>query len=198
MNISDKKALYEIKHKYGGSLKTIAGSNSLKYKLFNNKGLFKLINDINGQIRNPFRMLQLNKICEFYNIKLEETKSLTYYNGWFSGFIDSDGSIYIDEKTGLLTISVAQKNKYLLEPLVFLYSGKINILKNKEEFQYTIYKKKEILNLIDNYLKFYPLRSGKTNKIALIKDFYLLMPSPNFFKLNVSSLQKSDINIFRQ
>jgi hypothetical protein len=198
MNVSDKKAIYEIKHKYGGTVKTIAGSNSLKYKLDHKKGIINLISDINGQIRNPIRLLQLNKLCEFYNIQLKETKPLSYHNGWFSGFIDSDGSIYIDENSGLLTISVTQKNKYLLEPLMFKYSGKIKILKSKEAFQYTVFKKTEILNLVDNYFKFYPLKSGKAHKIDLIKRFYILIPSPNILKLNVSSLKNSNINIFRQ
>jgi hypothetical protein len=81
MDIKDKKPLYEIKHKYGGSIKSMAGSNSLKYKSEHPKSLIKLINAVNGSIRNPIRMLQLNKICEKYNIKLKEPKPLIYNNG---------------------------------------------------------------------------------------------------------------------
>ena len=44
MHISDKSLLYLIKHKYGGFIKEIAGSNALKYKLQNYKGLINLIN----------------------------------------------------------------------------------------------------------------------------------------------------------
>ena len=86
--------------------------------------------------------------------------------------MDSDGSIYIDEKLGQVIISVTQKNKLLLEPLQILYGGRIEILKSKEAFQYSIYRKEEILKLIDNYFKEYPLRSSKAHKINLIKDFY--------------------------
>lgn len=81
MHINDKKALYEIKHKYGGSIKTLAGSNALKYKILDKRGLIKLINDVNGLIRNPIRMLQLHKICVKYNIELKEPIPLTYNNG---------------------------------------------------------------------------------------------------------------------
>ena len=81
MNIKDKSLLYEIKHKYGGYVKSISGSNSLKYKLQNTKGLINLITDVNGLIRNPIRMLQLNRICLKYNVNLLEPKPLTYYNG---------------------------------------------------------------------------------------------------------------------
>ena len=40
MDIKDKKAFNEIKHKYGGSIKRMANSNSLKYKLTHPKGAF--------------------------------------------------------------------------------------------------------------------------------------------------------------
>jgi len=81
MGINDKKPLYEIKHKYGGYVKPISGSNALKYKLRNPKGLINLINDINGLIRNPIRMLQLNRICVKYNVKLIAPQPLTYNDG---------------------------------------------------------------------------------------------------------------------
>jgi hypothetical protein len=81
MDLKDKSSLYLIKHKYGGFVKEIAGSNALKYKLANPKGLISLINDVNGLIRNPIRMLQLNRICLKYNIKLQEPQPLTYHNG---------------------------------------------------------------------------------------------------------------------
>ena len=188
MSIKDKYPLYEIKHKFGGNIKQISGSNALKYKLLNPKGLKALVKDVNGLIRNPVRMLQLYRVCENYNIKLLEPKSLTYYNGWFSGIMDSDGSIHIDEKLGQLIISVTQKNKLLLEPLQVLYGGRIEILKSKEAFQYSIYRKNEILKLIDSYFKFYPLKSYKAaTKLNLIKEFYLLK---DYRDLYIKGLEK--------
>jgi hypothetical protein len=84
-----------------------------------------------------------------------------------------------------LSISITQKNKYLLEPLIKLYGGRIIILKSKEAFQYTIYKKNEILNLIDGYFKFYPLKSGKAARLYLIKDFFELNKYRNLSIKNV-------------
>jgi hypothetical protein len=81
MDIRDKKALYEVKHKYGGSIKPVSGAKALKYKLRNRKGLLCLINNINGLIRNPIRLLQINKICDKYKIDLKYPQPLTYYNG---------------------------------------------------------------------------------------------------------------------
>ena len=62
--------------------------------------------------------------------------------------------------------------KYLLDSLIKLYSGSIKILDSRLAFQYSIYRKKEILNIIDNYLVRYPLMSNKRNKISLIKELY--------------------------
>jgi hypothetical protein len=81
MDIRDKSMLYQIKHKYGGFIKEMAGSKALKYKLQNKNKLIDLINDVNGYIRNPIRMLQLNKICLNYNIDLKDPSALTYNNG---------------------------------------------------------------------------------------------------------------------
>jgi hypothetical protein len=170
MNKEDTLALYSLKHMFGGSIKEI--SSGLKYKLRHKKGLIKLVNSVNGLIRNPTKMLQLDKVCKLYGINFEMPKPLTYYNGWFSGFIDSDGSIYYNEKSDQLIFSVTQKNKYLLDPLRILYSGRIKITDSRQAFQYSIYRKDEILNIIDKYLKRYPLRSNKRNKIDLIKELF--------------------------
>lgn len=145
MDIRDKQVLYEIKHKFGGSIYTIANANALKYQLSGKKGFITLMNAVNGLIRNPTRLLQINKLCVKYEIELLYPKPLTYYNGWFSGFIDSDGSIYLNEKSGQIFISASQKNKYLLEPLIKLYSGRIDITNPKAEaFKYIIYRKQEV------------------------------------------------------
>ena len=70
-------------------------------------------------------MLQLGKICDKYGINLIYPQPLTYNSGWFAGFFDSDGSIYMNELSGQLFITVSQKNKFLLDALVELYGGTI-------------------------------------------------------------------------
>ena len=142
MDARDQKLLYEIKHKYGGNIKAISNANALRYKLRNKKGLISLITDVNGLIRNPTRLLQINKLCVKYNIELKYPKPLTFNNGWLSGFIDSDGSVYYNEASGQIFISLTQKNKYLLDPLIAIYGGRVDILSPKiEAFKYINYRK---------------------------------------------------------
>jgi hypothetical protein len=69
-----------IQHKYGGSIKQISNANAFKYKLRNKIGLISLINDINGLIRNPTRLLQMNKLCVKFNIALKYPDNLIFNN----------------------------------------------------------------------------------------------------------------------
>jgi hypothetical protein len=99
--------------------------------------------------------------------------------------VDSDGSIYIDEKSGQLIISITQKNKYILEPLQHLYNGRIFLSSKVDAFKYCIYRKDEVLKLVDDYFKHFPLKSSKALRIKLIKDFYLLKEHRN---LNINKI----------
>jgi hypothetical protein len=81
MHARDVKALYEIKHKYGGTIKQVSNANAFKYKLRHSKGLILLINDINGFIRNPIRLLQINKLCVKFNIELKYPSPLKFNDG---------------------------------------------------------------------------------------------------------------------
>lgn len=188
MDTKDKKALYLIQHKYGGSIKQISNANAFKYKLRNKIGLISLINDINGLIRNPTRLLQMNKLCVKFNIALKYPDNLIFNNAWLSGFIDSDGSIYYNEASGQVFIGISQKNKYLLEPLIHIYGGRVDISSPKiEAFKYVLYRKAELFNLIDNYFNKYPLRTEKMKRVNLIKQFYLVVTNKknkDIFKLN--------------
>lgn len=169
------KVLYLIQHRYGGTVKQISNALAFKYKLRNREGLIKLIKDVNGLIRNPSRLLQMNKLCVKFNIELKYSNNLIFNNGWLSGFIDSDGSIYYNESSGQVFIGISQKNKYLLEPLIHIYGGRVDIHSPKREaFKYVIYRKAELFNLIDNYFSKYPLRTEKMKRINLIKQFYLV------------------------
>lgn len=175
MDTRDKKVLYLVQHMYGGSVKQISNALAFKYKLRNRAGLIALIKDVNGLIRNPTRLLQMNKLCVKFNIELKYSNNLTFNNGWLSGFIDSDGSIYYNEASGQVFISISQKNKYLLEPLIHIYGGRVDINSPKiEAFKYVIYRKGELFNLIDNYFNKYPLKTNKMKRVNLIKEFYLV------------------------
>jgi hypothetical protein len=81
MDIRDEGALQTVKNVYGGSIKLRSGLSALRYRLHNKEGLLNLINDVNGQIRNSIRLIQLNYICVKYDITLKYPEKLTLNNG---------------------------------------------------------------------------------------------------------------------
>jgi ubiquinol-cytochrome c reductase cytochrome b subunit len=81
MDIRDEHALQIIKNVYGGSIKLRSGANALRYRLHHKKGLIHLIKDVNGEIRNSNRLIQLNKICDIYEINLIYPEKLKHNNG---------------------------------------------------------------------------------------------------------------------
>lgn len=172
MELRDKHCLYQIKQKYGGSVKLRAGDNHLRYRLHHKAGLLCLINAVNGLIRNPVRVLQLSKICLKYNIDLKNSEPLTYYSGWLAGFFDADGSIYMNEASGQLFITASQKNRFLLDDLVKLYGGQIYVMVKQGAFKWTCFRKDDIISLVNDYFKVNPCRSEKLVRLNIVEKFY--------------------------
>jgi hypothetical protein len=81
VELRDKRCLYRIKQEFGGAVQLRAGDNHLRYRLHNRSGLLKLIDAVNGNIRNPVRLFQLNKVCAKYDIILRYAPPLSYRNG---------------------------------------------------------------------------------------------------------------------
>ena len=174
MDIRDERALQAVKNVYGGSIKLRSNANALRYRLHHKEGLLNLISDVNGQLRNPNRLVQLNKICIKYNLMFIWPEKLTLDNGWLSGFFDACGTITINKSNWQLSISAAQKTSELLNPLVELYGGQVYIDNgSSKSFKWYITKKEDILKLIE-FFKKHPSRSAKNNRLHLIPKFYEL------------------------
>lgn len=172
MELRDKACLFLIKDRFGGAIKVKQGQNWLRYRLHHKKGLSRLVDATNGLIRNPNRIIQLGKICEKYGLTLNPSPpALTYSNGWLSGFMDADGSIYLNELSGQIFITASQKNKLLLDPLVELYGGTIYTMAKVNAFKWTVYKKEEVLKIVSYFIEC-PLRSKKMVRVRLINSIY--------------------------
>ncbi len=170
METRDKGCLYLIKNKFGGSIKIKSDINYVRYRLHHKKGLLLLLSSINGLIQNPNRISQFKILTETYNIPYKESDPLIYSNAWLSGIIDSDGSIYLNLNSDQIFITVSQKNRFILDPLVELYGGKVYFIKNTSSFKWVVYRKSEIIALLD-YFKINPLKSAKKNRVFLINHY---------------------------
>lgn len=192
----DEHALAIIKQEYGGSIKLRSGVSAVRYRLHDKKGLIKLINDVNGLLRNPDRMAQLHKICLLYGIPLKYPLPLTNFeNGWLSGLLDADGTVTLNSNNSQIAISISQKNKYILDILVPLYGGKVYIDNSSSvSFKWYISSKKEIMNLIE-YFKICPVRSAKKNRLHLIPKLYELKELKAHLAPNGTILNKAWVKI---
>jgi hypothetical protein len=191
MDIRDEHALQIIKNVYGGSIKLRSGTNALRYRLHHKKGLLNLINDVNGEIRNSNRLVQLNKICNKYNLNLIYPLKLTFNNSWLAGFFDADGSVTINQTNTQLSITISQKTAELLKPLVEIYGGNIYIDRgSSQSFKWYITKKELIINLL-NYFKLNPSKSEKKNRLHLIPKYYELKEIKGHKALIGTNLEKA-------
>ena len=191
MNIRDEHALQIVKNVYGGSIKLRSGAHALRYRLHHKLGLLKLINDVNGEIRNSHRLVQLNKLCFKYGLVLIYPDKLTFDNAWLSGFFDGDGTVSINKTNTQLSISVSQKTSELLQPLIELYGGNLYIDRSSSQaFKWYITKREDILKLID-YFKLYTPKSAKKNRLYLIPRYYELKDLKAHKALAGTFLEKS-------
>lgn len=175
MAVRDAYCLSRIKTNYGGSIKLRVGNTSIRYRLHHKAGLLRLLNDLNGRIRNSNRLLQFSKLCAHYNIIMLDTIPLLYDSNWMAGFFDSDGIITINGVNNQLSISISQKTQELLIPLQFLYKGNVYIDRSSNTFKWYLTKKDDILYIIDNYFKNNYVYSEKRNRLFLVKKYYELI-----------------------
>jgi hypothetical protein len=191
MDIRDEHALQIIKNVYGGSIKLRSGANALRYRLHHKSGLLNIINDVNGQIRNSYRLVQLNKICHKYELSLIYPDKLNYDSGWLSGFFDADGTVTINKTNTQLSISASQKTSELLQPLLELYGGNLYIDRgSSQSFKWYITKREDIVNIVE-YFKNHPSRSAKNKRLHLIPKYYELKDLKAHKALPGTFLEKS-------
>lgn len=174
MELRDKHCLYQVKERYGGSAKVKSGVNWVRYRLHHRKGLMTLLQDVNGLIRNPVRIIQFHRLSLNYGIEYKEPSPLIRESGWLSGFFDADGSVYLNPQSAQIFISVSQKSNSLLDSLAKLYGGKVYVQSKTQSFKWVVYRKEEILRLSQDYFIFCPSRSSKHARLKLIPRYFRL------------------------
>lgn len=191
-NIKDKSTIDILKYHLGGKLVFVKNTKAIRYNLHSVLEIMDLINRINGNIRTPNRIKQLKRICEIYDIEYKEPIKLTYFNGWLSGFFDSDGSISINKANMTMTLSITQKNRLVLDLLAEIYDGKVwSHDKSRQSSRFVISKNNAIKDIVNNYFTIYPSRTTKQSRILLVNKFFELKNSKAHLASKKSDLFKS-------
>lgn len=182
VELKDEKILRQIQNKFGGSIKLRSGVKTIRYRLNNKEGIIKLINAVNGNIRNSKRLVQFNKVCSLLNINFKEPIKLNNNNAWFIGFFDAKGTInyyYKDNNNKLkiipqLTINVTNKYLYDIEYYKNVFGGNIYFDKGQNGYFKWSINNKELHNIFYTYNKYCPSKSYKGKRLFLINKFYYL------------------------
>lgn len=186
IEIRDIACFSKIKHRYGGSIKPVSHAKAFRYRLHHIAGIKIFINDINGILYNPIRIEQFQKLCNLYNVEIKAPSTLIYNNAYLSGLFDSDGSIYMNLTTNQVFITISQKNRELLDLVCSVYGGKVySANKNETAYKWTVYKKEDIISLIDNYFHWNNCVSAKNKRFKRVKEFYRLSAIGVFNSNNV-------------
>jgi hypothetical protein len=175
MEPRDIACLYKIKQRYGGTIKSMARTNAFRYRLHHKEGILKIINDLNGLIQNPVRQAQFTKVCALYSVPVIQTVVLDYLSGYLSGLFDTNGSVYYSAVSQQVFITITQKSRFILDLIASVYGGKVYPANAKATaFKWTVSRKADVLNLIDNYFHWNNCVSAKNKKFGLVKEFYRL------------------------
>lgn len=179
MDLRDEKTLYLIKQRLGGKVKLINGKKAFRYSLHHYDGIIDLANRINGLIRTPRRIEQFKKLCNLYDINYIYPVKLTYESGWLSGFLDSDGTVTLNKANNTISIVLVQKDKSVLDELVNIYPGNVQIHvkgnhRINQSYRFVITREYALYDMLDNYFRLNPSRTVKLSRLCLIKKFFEL------------------------
>jgi hypothetical protein len=175
MEPRDQACLYKLKQRYGGSIKSMANANAMRFRLHHKEGILKIIKDLNGLLQNPIRYGQFAKVSEIYSVEAVPSVKLDYLSGYLSGLFDTDGSVYYNALSQQVFITISQKNRDILDLICSIYGGKVYAINSQATaFKWTVYKKTDVLDIIDNYFHWNNCVSAKNKKFGLVKEFYRL------------------------
>ena len=94
-DVADESLLRKLQATFGGSVKSRAGSASVRWRLTDQRGMKHLIQRVNGHIRFNVRCVQLERACERLGLTFLKSNPLSPNSGYFAGLFAGDGSITI-------------------------------------------------------------------------------------------------------
>lgn len=207
-HIKDRIIAEFIQLKIGGSGSLTISENYCILKIKSKSSVLKVIHLINGNLRTPkiealHRMINWFNTKYNYNIKpLDLDRSPIYTNSWLSGFIDADGSFYLnwsyykkDKVTSLqYYMRISQRQEYHRDSLSYFnimseissflsvpLRKRVRDRKSYIEKSYEVRTGSYLSNYIMlNYLLKYPLFSYKYSAIPIFIELLQLSKNRNY------------------
>ncbi len=115
----DEPMLREIQKTLGGSVKSRAGSKSVRWRLTHKVGMRDLCTRVNGLIRFNIRLKQFEKVCACLNLTCLPPAKLCKNSGYIAGLWDGDGSITLSVQKSSPSHSVLPKDYGKMTRLIY-------------------------------------------------------------------------------
>lgn len=184
-NSKDKFLAYYLKKIIGfGNVYEIKGKNAVNYVISKKDGIIKILNLINGKLRNKDKLDQINKYFKtnvkysdfFIDFKRNDTNDLD--NHWLAGFSDADASFQIKKPSNRnevkLNFQVDQKYDYLLNLIKNLFGGNLGYRLSQDTYYYGSTSFKSAKNVI-KYFDQYHLQSSKYKNYLIWRKAYIII-----------------------
>lgn len=169
-----------LKNKLGGGIYRVKETkNTYVYHLSKHAAMINLTHCLNGHIRATSRSDQFKGMCQVYNIDYIQPIKLEPNDYYFAGFIDADGSLFLNNKkekesgsSSSIRIEVAAKFENDLDDFHNLFNGSVRHREGKGCYKWIIQSKKDILFAEKSFGR--NLKSNKLIRNSLIKLFFEL------------------------
>jgi len=185
----DEPMLLYVKNRLGGSVKPRSGCKAVRWRLHNRMGIITLVNRVNGLIRNSKRVVQLQRVCELYNISFLSPKPLHPNSCWYAGFFDSDGTITFSIKgqSRQIQLRLGVTNKLECDVIMFKerFGGSLYYDRSQNGYYSVTISRADLINDFIRYSKICAVRSVKGKRLLLV---------PQLVELNRIKAHKSDPN----
>lgn len=202
-NSEDVALAYYIKEKLGnGSVKKVKSKNAYIFIISNKDAIIKVLNLINGKLRNLNRFNQVkNRILNHSkyineNILFKINDSNDFYNHYIAGFSDADASFQIkiiykknrNKPEIRLNYQIDQKYKELLILIQEYFGGNIGHRKSQDTYYYgstSFGSAKKVIKYFDTF----QLQSNKyINYIKWRKSYIIIQSKGHLTDLGIKKI----------
>lgn len=151
LHADEVQALYKIQKQCGGKINPRIGVKAYRWRLHNVSGMRNLIHRVNGLIRLPLRYKQLEQVCDRLQIKSQPANEsiLTPDNSWLVGFFDAEGHIRINPLTKQVQLTLAQKDRSVLDQIQKVWKGSIFFDKSWTGYVWVVSALEELSPFVD-------------------------------------------------
>lgn len=200
-NIKDISQAYYIKKQIGyGTITKIKEKEAIKYVISSKKGIYKVIELINGKMRTESKQNQLIDFVNKQNYEInqlpQDTSSFKN-NPWQIGFIDADGSFKIKELNRIKrkqpeirqVQQIDQKIRQIQDLIKKEFGGSIGHRKTQDTYYYSSVNFVNAYKFLE-YFRKYKLQSYKyINYLKWRKVYIIISKNQHRTKIGINKIK---------